>query len=68
MNKTQAHAVLAARKAINKALDVYLKRISAQEREWAEAYWVGRVRRDVNGSGYASAPVLQAEELLGIAS
>jgi hypothetical protein len=45
-------------------VDSVLKTMDEQERECAEAYWAGHIISLINGNGYGSAPIQQAEELL----
>lgn len=64
MTKRQAYALLRAQRVINRTLDACKRTMDEQEKEHAEAYWMGQIRRAIGGSGYASAPVDRAEELL----
>jgi hypothetical protein len=63
MTKTNARAILAARRAILKALDTCASRLTGDDKVYFDAYWGAHVRSYVEGRGYGTAPIDQALEV-----
>lgn len=64
MNKRQAHTLLRLQRVVNRAVDSALRAYppNSPDRLNAEAYWAGHLKSIVNGQGYGSCPIMQAED------
>ena len=67
MNKKQARAILAFKRKIEKACNELMPQLEgSHEYEFANGYYVAHILRSVSGWDNGSAPIGQAETLLGI--
>ena len=64
MTKSEARAILAFRTAVNRELAKVLSRLEPRNRQYAEAYWHTEIHNTVNGLGFGTMPVGQAEDVL----
>ena len=64
MTKTEAKAIFAFRDAIFRACATLEKRLSPEELQYAEAYYLAHIKSAANGDGYGSAPISRANSRL----
>ena len=64
MTKTEARAVLTFQAAVREACSALENRLTGQELEYAQRYYLTHVRGCVDGHSYGGAPINAAETLL----
>jgi hypothetical protein len=64
MCKESAEGVLTFQTEVAGAIQKLLSRLMPQERQFAEWYYIGRIRDQINGIGKGAAPVERAKEMI----
>ena len=64
MTKKEARAIVACRNKIIAALDACYLKLSIEQSQYADNYWMAHIRQSLDGHSYGSAPTGEAEELL----